>query len=89
VTANIAPVEVRAMCEAALRGDAALARSIDEKLAGLNEVLFVETNPIPVKWALQQMGRMGGTMRLPMTVLSAEKQPLVRAALERAGLLRV
>lgn len=88
VTANIAPLEVHTLCEAALRGDAALARSIDDKLTELNQVLFVETNPIPVKWALQQMGRMGGTLRLPLTVLSAEKQPLVRAALQRAGLLR-
>jgi 4-hydroxy-tetrahydrodipicolinate synthase len=87
VTANVAPVQVRAMCEAALRGDAALARSLDEKLAELNKVLFLETNPIPVKWALQAMGRMGGAIRLPLTVLSEEKQPLVRAALERAGLL--
>ena len=87
VTANVAPVQVRAMCEAALRGDAALAGSLDEKLAELNKVLFLETNPIPVKWALQAMGRMGGAIRLPMTILSEEKQPLVRAALERAGLL--
>jgi 4-hydroxy-tetrahydrodipicolinate synthase len=88
VTANSAPAEVRSLCEAALRGDAALARSIDEKLAELNKVLFVETNPIPVKWALQEMGRIGGAIRLPLTVLSEDKQPLVRAALERAGLLR-
>jgi 4-hydroxy-tetrahydrodipicolinate synthase len=88
VTANVVPQQVRAMCEAALRGDAALARSIDEKLAELNKVLFVEINPIPVKWALQEMGRMSGAIRLPLTVLSEEKQPLVRAALERAGLLR-
>jgi 4-hydroxy-tetrahydrodipicolinate synthase len=88
VTANIAPLEVHALCEAALRGDAPLAQSIDDKLTELNQVLFVETNPIPVKWALQQMGRAGGTLRLPLTVLSAEKQPLVRAALQRAGLLK-
>jgi len=87
VTANVMPLEFRQMCEAALKGDANTARAIDARMEELHKVLFVEANPIPVKWALQQMGRIGGGIRLPLTVLSAEKQPLVRAALERAGLL--
>lgn len=87
VTANIMPREFRQMCEAALKGDANGARAIDARMEELHKVLFVEANPIPVKWALMQMGRIGGAIRLPLTVLSEDKQPVVRAALERAGLL--
>jgi 4-hydroxy-tetrahydrodipicolinate synthase len=87
VTANVAPAAVAAMCKASLAGDAARARSLDEGLAELHKVLFVESNPIPVKWALAEMGRIGHAIRLPLTILSEEKRPLVRAALERAGLL--
>ena len=87
VTGNVMPLEFRKMCEAALKGDAAGARSLDARMEELHKVLFVEANPIPVKWALHAMGRIGLGIRLPLTVLSAEKQPTVKAALERAGLL--
>ncbi len=87
VTANVAPAAVRAACEAALRGTAAAARAMDEKLAELNKVLFVESNPIPVKWALHHMGRIGIALRLPLTVLSEAHRPLIVAALSRAGLV--
>ncbi len=87
VTANVMPLEFRQMCEAALKGDANTARTIDARMEELHKVLFVEANPIPVKWALAEMGRIGPGIRLPLTVLSAEKQPALRAALERAGLL--
>jgi 4-hydroxy-tetrahydrodipicolinate synthase len=88
VTANVVPVEFKAMCDAALRGDAAQARALDDKIAELHHALFVEANPIPVKWALAEMGRMNGAIRLPLTVLSRDKQPALRDALVRAGLLQ-
>src|SRR5690606_4441186 len=65
VTANVAPGEMSRMCEAALRGDRATATAINERLMPLHQNLFVEANPIPVKWALQQIGRIGAGIRLP------------------------
>jgi 4-hydroxy-tetrahydrodipicolinate synthase len=87
VTANVAPAAVRAMCVAALEGNAALARAENAKLAELHDALFVESNPIPVKWALHEMGRIGAEIRLPLTTLSAERRSELRAVLARAGLL--
>lgn len=87
VTANVAPAQVAQICEAALRGDATMARELNKKIESLHQVLFVEANPIPVKWALHEMGLMGSTMRLPMTVLSAEYHALVRKALHDSGIL--
>lgn len=87
VTANIAPKAMSELCAAALRGDAATARAINERLLPLHEKLFVEANPIPVKWALQTLGRIAGGIRLPLTPLSESAQPVVRAALQQAGLL--
>lgn len=89
VTANVAPAEMHAMCAAALQGDAATARALDGRIAELHRVLFVESNPIPVKWALHAMGRIGTGIRLPLTVLSEARRPVVRAALARAGLVAV
>jgi 4-hydroxy-tetrahydrodipicolinate synthase len=86
VTANVAPEAMARMMAAALRGDAAGAARIDADLAELHQVLFVETNPIPVKWALAQLGRIQGGIRLPLTELSAAQQPVVRRVLEVAGL---
>lgn len=87
VTANVAPKQVAAMCEAALKGDFAQARHINARLAALHKALFVETNPIPVKWALHQMGRIDTGIRLPLTPLSyTHRQPL-QALLAAAGLL--
>lgn len=81
VTANVAPRLMHELCVAALAGDAARARAIDAQLAELHRVLFVEPNPIPTKWALAELGRIGPGIRLPMTPLTAASQPVVRAAL--------
>ncbi|WP_250459605.1 4-hydroxy-tetrahydrodipicolinate synthase [Microbulbifer litoralis] len=87
VTANVAPAAVAQMCEAALNGDAETARAIDQRIEILHKMLFVEANPIPVKWALREMGRIDGGIRLPLTTLSAEHHASVREALRSAGVL--
>lgn len=87
VTANVAPGPVARMCELAFAGDWAGALAINRKLLPLHLDLFVEPNPIPVKWALTQMGRIAGGIRLPMTPLSENRQAVVRAALVKAGVL--
>jgi len=87
VTANVAPALMAAMCEAALEGDALLAAELDASLADLHRDLFIESNPIPVKWALERLGLIPGGLRLPLTPLSTAAQPVVEAALRRAGLL--
>lgn len=87
VTANVAPAAMHAMCAAALKGDRAGAEAIDDKLAGLHRALFVESNPIPVKWALAEMGLCEPGIRLPLTPLASAHQEPVRAAMTRAGLL--
>ncbi|MGH8529193.1 MAG: 4-hydroxy-tetrahydrodipicolinate synthase [Nevskiales bacterium] len=85
VTANVAPRLMHAMCDAALRGDRVAAAELDRKLVKLHENLFLEPNPIPVKWALQRMGRIPAGMRLPMTPLSATYHAPVETALRAAG----
>jgi len=87
VTANVAPDVMAQACEAALAGDADRAQALNNQLAELNQVLFVESNPIPVKWALAEMGRIGLGIRLPLTVLSESAQPRVRAALQASGVI--
>ncbi len=87
VTANVAPAAVHQMCEAALAGDRNKAEAIDSRLRALHRDLFVEANPIPVKWALQEMGMIPPGIRLPMTPLSAKFHAKVRAALLEAGVL--
>ncbi len=87
VTANVAPGPMARMIAAASAGDIATARQINETLIPLHRDLFVEANPIPVKWALAEMGRCGPGIRLPLTPLSSHHQPTVRAALQRAGAL--
>ncbi|MCR8924042.1 4-hydroxy-tetrahydrodipicolinate synthase [Dasania sp. GY-MA-18] len=87
VTANVAPAEMAQMCEAALKGDAELARQINQKIQPLHDKLFVEANPIPVKWALHEMGLIGETLRLPLTVMSKEFEPVVRVAMQESGIL--
>jgi 4-hydroxy-tetrahydrodipicolinate synthase len=84
VTGNVAPGKMRAMIEAARRGDAALAEQIDAQLAPLHQALFLEANPIPVKWALARMGLIGGALRLPLTELSPRYRDAVAAALRAA-----
>lgn len=88
VTANVAPDAMARMCAAALAGDAELAAEIDADLAGLHRALFAEPNPIPVKWALAEMGLMPAGIRLPLVPLDEMHHEDVRAALRSAGLLR-
>lgn len=85
VTSNVAPEAMVRMCEAAVAGDADTAAEIDATLAALHRDLFVESNPIPVKWALQRMGRIPGGIRLPLTRLDAGYESVVEAALQSAG----
>jgi len=85
VTANVAPKLVAEMCRAAQSGDIATARSCNDRLLGLHRGLFVEANPIPVKWALAKMGLIENELRLPMVPLSAQYYEAVRAALGEAG----
>lgn len=87
VTANVAPAEMAQMCEAAMSGNEQLARAINEKIQPLHEKLFVEANPIPVKWALYEMGVIGDALRLPLTKMSAECEPIVREAMKQSGVL--
>ena len=87
VTANVAPRLMHELCEAALNGDAETARRLNEQLMPLHRKLFIESNPIPVKWALHEMGLIGDGLRLPMTRLSDDCQPVVREALKQCGLL--
>jgi len=87
VTANVAPAAMHAMCQAALSGDEQQARTINDQLALLHKTLFVEANPIPVKWALSEMGLIPVGIRLPMTVLSETYHQSVRDALNAAGVL--
>lgn len=87
VTANVAPKLMHEMCVAAIAGDRAAAEAIDAKMAGLHSSLFLESNPIPVKWALHQMGKMSTAIRLPLTPLADEFHEPVRAALIKAGAL--
>ncbi|MEW6445428.1 MAG: 4-hydroxy-tetrahydrodipicolinate synthase [Pseudomonadota bacterium] len=87
VTANIAPRAMHLMCEAALAGDAARAGGLDQPLRGLHKNLFIESNPIPVKWALHAMGLIGGGIRLPLTWLSSEHEEPLRQAMRAAGVM--
>ncbi|MCE2999950.1 MAG: 4-hydroxy-tetrahydrodipicolinate synthase [Betaproteobacteria bacterium] len=86
VTANVAPRLMSEMCRAAIAGDRAKAVAANDRLLGLHRHLFCEANPIPVKWAVQQLGLIGGGIRLPMTPLSASCHEQVRAAMTQAGL---
>ncbi|WP_395067520.1 4-hydroxy-tetrahydrodipicolinate synthase [Paraburkholderia silvatlantica] len=86
VTANVAPRQMSDLCKAALAGDAKTARAIHMKLLSLHKNLFIESNPIPVKWALQELGRIEGGIRLPLTPLDARYHDVVRSALREAGL---
>jgi 4-hydroxy-tetrahydrodipicolinate synthase len=86
VTANVAPRLMHEMCAAALVGDVKKARDINLRLLGLHQKLFVEANPIPVKWALAQMGRIEAGLRLPLTPLAERYHDAVRGALAEAGI---
>jgi len=84
VTANVAPKLMSELCAAALAGDADKALSIDQQLLPLHNAMFLESNPIPVKWAVSQLGLTNDSLRLPMTKLSEENQVKVRKAMETA-----
>ena len=86
VTGNVAPVQMRAACTAALAGDFTRARAIDATLQPLHRDLFVEANPIPVKWAAAHLGLIGNAIRLPLVELSAVHRDTVRRAMQLAGL---
>ncbi|WP_127477605.1 4-hydroxy-tetrahydrodipicolinate synthase [Sulfurivermis fontis] len=87
VTANVAPRAMHEMCAAALRGDRVAAHAINADLELLHKNLFVEANPIPVKWALHEMGLIPPGIRLPLTELSSQHHDTVRQAMKRAGVL--
>jgi len=87
VTANVAPRLMHDLCMAARNGDSARAAALDAQLAPLHQALFVESNPIPAKWALKEMGHIPGGIRLPLTPLASAYQPTVRAALRAVGAL--
>jgi 4-hydroxy-tetrahydrodipicolinate synthase len=87
VTANVAPKLMHEMCIAALNGEVDRARAINYQLLGLHRNLFVEANPIPVKWAVARMGKMKNTLRLPLTPLSQGMHAVVEQAMRQAGVL--
>ncbi|MEO6974783.1 MAG: 4-hydroxy-tetrahydrodipicolinate synthase [Gallionella sp.] len=87
VTANVAPKLMHEMCIAAMNGEVARAREINFQLLGLHRKLFVEANPIPVKWAVARMGLMKNKLRLPLTPLSPTAYAKVEAAMRQAGVL--
>jgi len=87
VTANVAPRLMHELCVAAMAGDARRAIQIQMQLLPVHKHLFVEANPIPVKWAMARMGLCGGTLRLPMTTLSQGNEAVVENALRMTGLL--
>ncbi len=88
VTANVAPRAMHELCVAAMEGRIADAIAINDKLIPLHNKLFVEPNPVPVKWALAQMGRMKGGIRLPLVPLGTGSHDIVRNALRESGVLQ-
>ena len=87
VTANVAPKQMSEICEAALAGDKAKAQSLNQQIANLHNILFCESNPIPVKWALHEMGYMGTGIRLPLTPLAEQYREPLRNGLKVAGII--
>ncbi|WP_372596832.1 4-hydroxy-tetrahydrodipicolinate synthase [Amphritea sp.] len=87
VTANVAPAEMGELCRLAIAGEAEAARAIQASLMPLHKAMFVESNPIPVKWAVAEMGLMGQGIRLPLTVLSEQYHSRVRDALKACEII--
>jgi 4-hydroxy-tetrahydrodipicolinate synthase len=87
VTANIAPRLMHELCVAAIAGDAKKAMDIQRRLLPIHKNLFIEANPIPLKWAMQKMGLCGGTMRLPLTAMAQSQESTVMVALKASGLV--
>ena len=86
VTANVVPAAIARMCELALAGNAEEARAINERLLPLHTAMFLEANPIPVKWAVEQMGLIQSGIRLPLTRLSEQYHQQVKTAMQAAGI---
>ena len=86
VTANVAPARMRALCDAARSGERIEAERIDGELGSLHRALFVESNPIPVKWAVEQLGFPAPGIRLPLTTLAREHRETLRSAMSEAGI---
>jgi 4-hydroxy-tetrahydrodipicolinate synthase len=87
VTANVAPKQMSEVCEAALAGDKAKAQSLNQQIANLHNILFCESNPIPVKWALHEMGYISTGLRLPLTALAEQYREPLRNDLKVAGII--
>ena len=87
VTANVAPKQMSEVCEAALAGEQAKAQELNQQIANLHNILFCESNPIPVKWALHEMGYMGTGIRLPLTSLAEQYREPLRNGLKVAGII--
>ncbi|MHA3098047.1 4-hydroxy-tetrahydrodipicolinate synthase [Acinetobacter brisouii] len=87
VTANVVPKLMSELCAAALQGNQEVAEQINNKIANLNNILFCESNPIPVKWALHEMGKIGSGIRLPLTPLAEEYRTPLRDALKDVGII--
>ena len=87
VSANVAPRAMHELCAAALAGDSGQAERINERLKPLHSALFLESNPIPVKWAVSELGLIPAGIRLPLTPLSASLHATVRQAMQEAGIL--
>ena len=85
VTANVAPKQMSEVCEAALAGEQAKAQDLNQQIANLHNILFCESNPIPVKWALHEMGYIGTGIRLPLTPLAEQYREPLRNGLKVAG----
>ena len=87
VTANVAPRLMHELCKAAIAGDVARAMEIQMKLLPVHKTLFIESNPIPVKWAVSRMGLSKPALRLPLTPLTEASQPALEKAMQTAGLI--
>ena len=86
VTANVAPKLMSELCKSAISGDASGAQKIDDKLVALHRDLFIQSNPIPVKWAVHKMGYCEPSIRLPLTWLTTPEQDIVSTAMAQAGI---
>lgn len=87
VTANVAPAKMQAMCDAALNQDLARARALNQELSLLHQRLFIESNPIPTKWALHKMGKIKAGIRLPLLPLDNQYHEAVKEAMQNAGVI--
>ena len=87
VTANIVPKIMHDLCRYGISGDKGKAGPLDDSLVILNKCLFLESNPIPVKWALHEMGKIGSGIRLPLTEMDEMYHDYFRSTLEQAGII--